>query len=190
MPTTSDILHWRLPTLADPADAPDQLQKLAADAEVSVSGTDIQTYVPSWSANGDIQPVNPAVKQGRFRLNRGWCTVSIYMEFSAATGGGSGDLYFTLPVTAPSSPNYQYLSATIWIPSLVRYFEGPAQIDRNSNLVWPIFSVSDTASGGTRWRCTDGTHMPGTSVPIVSAGYNIQNGGLIAVRGTFLAAES
>ena len=190
MPTTSDILHWRLPTLPDPADGPDALKKLAADAEGSVSGTDIQTYVPTWAAQGSVQPVNPAVKIARFRLNRGWCTVSIYVEFGGSTGGGSENLYLSLPSVCPSTPPRQFLSATLWVPSIGRYFEGNAQMDSGSNLVWPAFPASDANTGLVRWRNTDSSTVIGTSYPLLAGAFCVQTGGFIAVRGTYLAAES
>lgn len=186
MPTTTPVEHWRIPTLPDPADGPDAFQKVALDIEASLTGDNVTNYTPGWGAVGDVQPNSPGSILGRFRLQQRWCDVYLYVTFTASTGGGSGALYFLLPV-ASMAGSQQMLNTYLYIPS-VGVYHGFGRVDANSNIMYPHFPGSSATSICYPWTCTNATHAAGTGSPLVPASYNVKAGGYIVVQGTYLVS--
>lgn len=187
MPAQTPLLGWPLPSLTDQADGPAAFQSLGSAAEQAVGGRQVTAYTPVWSSAGSIQPSNPSYKSGLYRVSQGWCDFQIFLIFSGATGGGSGALGLSLPVTATTQLPTQMCQAQLWVPS-TGVFGGTCRIDGGTTNCWPHFAYRQTSSAMNLWMSTDSSGAAGTGTPNIPASYPIQNGGSIAITGRYVVA--
>ena len=173
--------------MTDQADGPAAFQNLGSAAEQAVGGQQVTAYTPSWSAQGAIQPANPSLKQGYYRVANGWCDVYVYIGFGASSGGGVGALGVGLPVAASASVPFQVIPAWLHIPGIA-YAAGVASLNLSATFAFPLFPQHFSTSALGNWRSADDSAAAGTSVPLVSGGYSVQSGGWVTVQGRYLVA--
>ena len=190
MPTYSTPDAWPIPTYPEPGsgvDAPATISAVASAIEATLTGNNVQTWTPTWVSQIPTQPYGLASLYARYIDRQGWRTFSIYATFGAGTNGGNGILGFTLPDVCTATYR-QFVHAELYVPGVTRGFHGPAQIDPGQGKVVPIFPVSDTNSGMAWWQNCDAGGLASTGYPYVGGTYNVQNGGLIHVGGTYRPA--
>lgn len=190
MPTPSPIFGWDLPTLGETADAPAAFAALVNDIEATLTAPGITTYLPSWTSDGTIQPVNAATKTGIYRIDRKVCWFQVQMTYGASSGGGQGPIRVGLPATARTGQGVQYVACRLNIPGGL-LFNGLAEIRDGENTCLPCFPVGASQSNVGYWQsaANTSTPTPDTGVPTMTDGqHNVRNGGSFGVSGYFFTA--
>lgn len=143
----------------------------------------VSTYVPAWTGAGG-NPASPAVKNGFYKIQGGFCFLSIFCSFNAGTTGGNGALSFSLPVTAASGGSEQILQAKLYtVLGISGNWNGLALIDSGGTTCKPMFALSGTSSVHDTWK--GDVSGPGSGVPALPAQYSVHNGGNICISGTY-----
>jgi hypothetical protein len=183
------VYGWRIPDLGSVADGPDGFSDLALDIEGTVNGANILTYTPSWTADGNAQPLNPGERSGVYQVRNKVCQFFAQLTFTSSTGGGAGALRVGLPVPARAGM-LQFAPCRLSIPADHPLWMGMAEIRSGENSCIPAFPVTSTNSIYGYWQSVSAVGQPtSTGVPrTVNGGFNIVNGGSITVAGTYLAA--
>lgn len=190
---TTPKYGWTIPDLGDVADGPAAFSTLAVGIENTIADKTISTYTPSWVSDGVGQPTNPSARAGWYRVQNGICTFSAQIIFDSSTSGGRGDLKIGLPVPASGTVSRQFAGhAHLSAPGASgadRIFGVISIGSGDTGYAAPWFPTSGTVSNHARWRVADdGSGTGTTGVPSVSSGWNVRNGGYVAITGTYFTA--
>lgn len=180
------IYNFPYPELGDDADASAQLEALAMAVEAAYTDTTFSTYTPSWTSVGAgvTQPTNPATRVGYYRVDNGWCDLTIYMSFGPATTGGTGYYNIGLPVLPSATYSDQCIMGKLWIPT-----QGPfpsmLHMYGGQILALPMCVNTDTNPQMIVWGNADTSGAAGTGRPQIPGTYTVQNGGHIGWTGRY-----
>ena len=147
---------------------------------------DAITYTPTWTSSSGNHPTNPASKVGYYKIQGGYCFVSVYMSFNAGTSGGSGNLNVGLPVVSSAALAEQILQAKLWCAAGGGNFLGYALIGANQSSCAPSFNIDIDSSTYSFWRSENTLGSgPGTGIPGIAGQFGVQTGGNIVITGVY-----
>ena len=173
------------PELGDDADGTGNIQTLAQEVEDVLKTGEIQSYTPTWTATGTVKPSGLSAAVGRYVIDRGICTVGIWLSFASNVNGGRGDLRVTLPIPGRVTLPEQYLISKVYIPGVGSYL-GQGMIVNGDPSWLRIVVPQDSGTSQIRyWRSADATGAVGTGYPAVSGKVSVLSGGNLAVSGTY-----
>jgi hypothetical protein len=182
---SSPTYGWPLPTYpTSPPDAPAAFAALAGAIEDTYEAPPV-TYIPTWVADGSVQPTAPSVTQGWWSQRNGWCTVAIYLGFGPSTTGGRGALRVALPQVAAAVE--QFLPCKLFVPGLGD-FVGSAWIQPGAMECRPQFPIASTSAVVDDWRSLSTGGTAGTGVPPASGAATVQNTGNLVITGRYAVA--
>lgn len=185
MPTTTPVFAWPVPVLGDVADGPDGFSDLALAIEATVNNANVLSYTPSWTADGSIQPVNPATRTGFYQLRRKLCYFWAQLTFGASSGGGTLPLRIGLPAPARTGMT-QMFQSSIFVPG-TGTFPGTGEIRSGEATCLPMFPINSSSVILGFWQSANASALPSTGVPVSNTGiHNVSNGGSIRVSGVYM----
>ncbi len=186
MPTTTPVFGWPVPVLGDVADGPDGFSDLALAVEATVNNPAVLTYTPSWTADGNIQPVNPATRVGYYQVSKKICYYYARLTFGASVGGGNGPLRIGLPL--PGKTGLTQIASTAWlfVPG-GGSFQGMGEIRAGEQTVLPQFQVNSANNTMGYWQSESVGGGIATTLPTTTGTVrSVTNGGFIIVNGTYM----
>lgn len=177
---------WRIPDLADPANAPAAFQAALQDAEDTVKDSTVLTYTPAWTSVGATQP-SGATRQGWYRSRNGICQLVVSILGVAGVVGGTGSLRVAAPLPASTSIRRQIMPAYfVAVTAGGGVYSGFAQLTSTDGTAMRIYlpgSSSDTRMA--EWRnATDG-NAAGTGIPVVAGGYGMWPDSELVICGSY-----
>lgn len=190
MPTTTPIFGWPIPTLSESADGPAALNALAVAIETTINDSSTTSYTPTWTADGSVQPTNPATKTGWYRTRAKICMFGATITFGASTTGGNGPLRLGIPLPAKAGITQTNINASLYNASPGNY-DGQGEIRSGESTVLPRFLIgvipNDLSVG--YWQYEPAGGGGGATVPNhPGGGKSVANGGYIRVNGSYLTA--
>ena len=145
----------------------------------------VQTYTPGWF--GSVANPSNASKTAFYKIQGGYCFVSIFMSFPTPSNGGSGSLTVGLPVAANASMPEQLLSCKLFSAAgIVGNWIGVAIIPASSTTCRPQFVLNSDSSVLTDWKGeVSAGSGPGTGTPAIPGQYTVHDNANIAITGIY-----
>lgn len=179
---------WRIPDLADAANAPDAFQKAMQDAENTFKDATMQSYVPAWTSEGAVQPSGAFTRTAYYRVDNGVCHLFISITIDGTTNGGTGSLVLAAPLAPNTTIRRQimpcYFVANASGGGVYNGFGNLTNTDGTKIRIY--FPGSSTDTRMAQWRNAQDGNAAGSGIPVVPSGWGIMPGSEFVLSGHYI----